>query len=373
MVSTPSDITQAPISAPVKSNGFAIEVDTNSATYEKTLEWDAKSIPLDQLRVETTSIRDIPPGEMPLLPIGLFLKEGKKVSQVEANGNGHVEDDEETGHESYERLRQFTVHPEVGKGLFSKALGKLESKGMNNPKTVIQALAKFLGVGHENCPPAIETIGGRPLKEVARAYGNSAQRMFEEMPIPDIATMMIGVRLATRGRDYAATMNCPVRNCSNVCKELCSMDELNIRSIPILNNKPVFRVELEHGIFDGKSTVRKVYFTVLKLHQIGIYFKQNITAPEMLQEHICAIPESELFGLSKNSRPFSEDLFDALEPSGEDQRTLIQALQKLRFGPDNGFKITCECGDRQLSYPLPWSMQPQEFLYLSNMFPEIED
>jgi hypothetical protein len=368
MVSTRPEIVPAP------RQGFQQTVDSDSPCFAKVLEWDAKSIPIEDLRFEKLSIRDIPNGEMPTLPLGFFVKEGKRVtSSPEGNGHAATEEADDEDVARWQRLNTFTVHPDIGKGLFSKALGKLEGKGMTNAKNVMKAITTFLAVGYENCPPAIETIGGMPLKEVAKLYGNSAQRMFEEAYIADIATMMVGVRLATRGRTYAATMNCPVRNCSNVCKELCSMDTLNIKVVPDLKNKPIFRVELDHGIFDGMGKIRKVYFSPLKFYQMDVYFKTNVTAAEMLEKSIVAIPESEVYGLSRSSNPFNEDLYDRLESSGEDQRTLIQSLQKIRPGPDAGFKITCECGERELTYPLAWSMQPLEFLYFSNMFPESDD
>jgi len=329
----------------------------------RVADWDARCIPLDELSYEKTSIRDVPEGEMPELPIGIFVRTTGTASEEE---NGEAPDS------SWERLRSFTVHADIGTGRFVKALGRLESKGMQNAKNIINAISRFLAVGHENVPPALVTIGGEPLATVARRANLSPQRLIEDMYLADVATMMLGVRLATRGREYAATMNCPMRNCNEVCKEMCSMDELNIKSIVGLRNKPVFRVTLENGINDGKTLIKKVYMSPVKFHQLDVFFKRNLQPSQMLEEVIVGLPESEIYGL-KSGKPFCDDLFDRLERTGEDQKSLVQALQKIKPGPDAEFNITCECGDNQLKYPLPWSVQPQEFLYFSNMHPDSSD
>jgi hypothetical protein len=346
-----------------KNPGFK-EDQQEDALLGKVAEWDAKCIPIEDLSYEKSSIRDVPIGEMPELPIGIFIK-----NKSSADGNG-AEGDEIS--EDFERLRTFTVHPDVGSGEFVNALGKLESKGMRDAKKVVNAISRFLAVGHEKCPPAIQTIGGMPLTEAARRYGNSAQRLIEDMYLADVVTMMIGVRLAARGRDYYATMGCPVRNCKRTCKEQCSMDVLKIRGFRELKHKPVIRVELPHGIPDGKGIVKKVYFSPLKFHQLDIFFKQNIQPREMLEHVIVGIPESRVYGI-KAGNPFCEDLFRKLEKTGEDQRILISALQKIKPGPDAQFKFSCDCGDEEVTYPLPWSLQPQEFLFFSNMHPDDSD
>jgi hypothetical protein len=345
--------------------GFKEEQD--DTTISKVADWDAKCIPIEDLAYDKSSIRDVPAGEMPLLPDGIFLKRKSASSSentVVENGIDIAED--------FDRIQTFTVHPDVGSGEFVNALGKLESKGLRDANKVVNAISRFLVVGHEKCPPAIQSIGGMSLSEIAQRSGNSAQRLVENMDLADVVTMMIGVRLAARGRDYYATMACPVRNCKKTCKEQCSMDTLKIRSIRDLKHRPVIRVTLEYGIRDGNDLIKKIYFSPLKFHQLDIFFKQNIQPREMLERVITGIPESRAYGI-KTGNPFCEDLFKKLEKTGTDQRILISALQKIKPGPDAQFKFTCECGDEQVTYPLPWSMQPQEFLFFSNMHPDDSD
>lgn len=310
-------------------------------------EYQARSIPIEDLEYETITIRDVPTENVPELPVGIFV-EGE---------DGQVE-----------RHTTYTINPGIDKGLFMFELGKLEEAAGQNAKKVPGIIAQFFG-GTRGCPPAIETIGGIPTADMARRLNTSTQKMFENMYLGDISTMLFGVRLkARKGRRVTINTPCPVTGCGETNRDdTLSLDEIEIKVIPdsvFAKGKPLFEIKLPKPISDGKGKISHFYCEPLKFYQIALFAGRGKPADfQILQATIDAIPESPIYG-ARRGKPFCEELYYELGEEGMEVCTMaIRKIASPGPGPVASLPYTCACGQQELEFAIPWARNPREFIY----------
>ena len=84
---------------------------------------------------------------------------------------------------------------------------------------------------------------------------------------------------------------------------------------------------------------------------------------KVMSEMIVAIPESEIYGKSKNPRPFGKELYNAM--SNADIKALRSAITALDFGPNTARQVFCYHCQKNVQYQIPWPAIAQ-FIYSSD-------
>lgn len=318
---------------------------------------DARATPIEDLTYHTFKIEEYNEDELPELPWGFHTP-----------GLG--------GHEE-ETFKKYTVNPEVNGGKYDLFIAGLDPQNGQNVSKIVPTITQFLGGGtHQNTvyKGAIATVGDLPLKELSGRYSSSAvknpntAKLFETAWMADIATMMIGVRLATKnGRDVAVDQECPQgRDCQlgpkTKCRTMISLNDLEIKYAKF-KSEPLFKVTLEDGFSDGESWVKHVFISPLKFKQINEFFGgAKIPDFETMKAAITAIPESTVYG-KKRGTIFCKELYEAM--TIDDIDLVREAITAIDAGPKLILDVECACGQMNFPYQLPLFRNPRIFLYMT--------
>jgi len=311
---------------------------------------EARSIPIEEIKYDTTTIGDYEDHEPLQLPIGIFL-------------DGEDEDAPK------QRIVDFTIREGVGTGDFDEFLAKLDPQQGENGKKTVDTIAFFLGGGRTKDGyhlGAIESMGGIEFREFAKRAGqNSGEQLVRNMYLGDVATIMFDARLRIGGRDFAVDRECPVPRCRERCRSVQKLDSVKIKSILDLEDKPLFKFTLRDGMRDGRTVIKNVYVQPLKFYQLGLFAGAGkVPDIEMLTAMIAEIPESEVYG-KKRGNQFCSDLYKTM--STHDINALRQALTRLTPGPLAVIEgIECACGEEVFPHQINWARIPRNFLYQSN-------
>ena len=317
---------------------------------DRAREIEALSIPIEEIKYDTVTIGDYEDDEPLQLPIGLFIE-------------GEDEDAPKT------RIVDFIIRPGVGTGDFDEFLAKLDPQQGENPKKTVDTIALFLGGGRTKDGyhlGAIESLGGVDFREfVSKSKQSSGEQLVKNMYLGDVATIMFGARLHTGGRDFAVDRECPVPRCRTRCRSIQSLNGIKIKSIPSLEDKPLFKFTLRDGMNDGRKIIKDVYLEPLKLYQLGLFVGGGkVPDIEMLTAMIAEIPDSEEYGKEKGN-PFCSKLYKTM--TTYDISALRQAAARLTPGPIAVIDgVECECGEEQFPHQINWARMPRNFLYQSS-------
>ncbi len=305
------------------------------------------SINVEDIKYETYTIGDIPGGELPELPIGFFY----------TGADGHEQ-----------KITKYSVVPDVDMGNYSLILGLKENQGSQK---VIETLSSFLG-------EVIDKIGDYSPKVIAQSMKISVTKLFSQMYLADITTMIFGVRMAAIGREIACNVECPAP-CNTMCRDnpkegrdLHSLDVVKIRSMTGIDTKPLFRFELPIGVYDGESTIKNLYFQPLKFEDLSYFMqsgKPTVSDVQLAIAMISDIPESKRYNMVRGKK-FSIELYKSMRAA--DAGALIQAMQRIQPGLEPSFKVSCVCGQKELDYAVQWAQNARNFIFFSNL-PVVEE
>jgi hypothetical protein len=317
---------------------------------DRISEIEERSIPIEELKYDTVTIGDYADDEPLQLPIGIFL-------------DGEDED------AAKQRVVDFTIRPGVETGDFDEFLAKLDPKQGENGKKAVDTIALFLGGGRTKDGyhlGAIESMGGIEFREFAQKAGQSSgEQLIRNMYLGDVATLMFGTRLKIGGRDFAVDRECPFPGCRERCRSVQNLNTIKIKSIPGLEDRPLFKFTLRDGMRDGRGLIKNVYLQPIKLYQLGLFASAAKVADiEMMVAMIAEIPESEVYG-KKKGNPFCMDLYKTM--SSYDINALRQATVRLTPGPVAVIEgVECACGEETFPHQLNWARTPRNFLYQSS-------
>jgi hypothetical protein len=342
--------------------GFATPIASDDGD-ARIREIEERSIPIEEIKYHTTTIGDYEDHETLQLPIGIFI-------------DGKEEDSPK------ERVVDFTIRQNIHLGDFDEFLANLDPKEGESPKKCIDTISMFLGGGkikegyHLG---AIESLGGIDFREfVQRTRYSSGAQLISNMFLGDVATVLFAARMQIgeqQGIDeetgeeidkcqMAVERICPVAECKEKCRSIQSLKGIKIKSIPGLEDKPLFKYTLQNPISDGRSVINNVYLEPLKLYQLGLFISGNKPPDiEMLIAMIAAIPESEVYG-RKAGNPFCSDLYKKM--SIRDISALKTVTARLSPGPVALIEdIECACGQESFPHQINWVRTPRNFLYQS--------
>jgi len=273
------------------------------------------TIPFETLKVQKVNLEDFPNR----LPIGIF-----------AFG---------------ERLQELEFHPYTTEHDIL-----LTRKGNEDLK---DTMGRFL-------PEIIKTIGGHSLNDIARELGQgSPKKLVERMYLADVLTTVLNIRLATVGEDVAIRDKCP--NCSTKIEDndengYHDLGTVEMGIIPLLEEKPIFEINLEKGFRVANDTATTIHVEPFKLFQMsklkGTPQKQIMR--RMMYEMVCGIPDIPAFAGIKSGL-FSDNEYAALGKNLDDRDRLNEAAETLlSVGPRMSINLICDACSFEYSSALPW-------------------
>lgn len=346
--SSPGDQTKPVSVAPASSGNLKI----NNATSIK------------DLRVATVTYGDYSPSDLPELPFGLYYQP--------------------SGDTGMERLQTYTLVENLETGTYVGLLSRLQEKQQLSPERIVTIASNFLA-------KAVTHFGSHSLQEIARNQGVTPAVVIERMFMADVITLIFACRLKVVGSsaefsddlkpedlprtafDMAIDTECGCKRAERIKYDPRDTDDYSLRSVEIKlfdttsTAKPVFEIVLPRGFSDGSSKITKLYVEPLKWFQLGkVTSKGNNEASDdlkMLMAMVVGVPESEIYGTSKNSHPFCKELYDSM--SVIDINRLKDCAASLNFGPDTTRQIQCYHCDQKVPYQIPWVAMAQ-FIYSSD-------
>jgi hypothetical protein len=347
---------------PSSSSASAVASDVSDISGNPKI---AGAIAIKDIIVETVEYGDYSPSSLPELPFGLYYQP--------------------TDSAPTERLRSYTFAKDIDKGSYSRLLSQLQEKKRLAPERIVVIASNFFA-------KAIEKIGSYSLTDIAKRYGTTPSVVIERLYMADVITLIFAARLAVVGSnagysedlepddlprtpfDYAVDTTCGCDDAKQVKIDPRKSEECSLRKIEIKlyqnPSKPVFEVPLPRGFSDGDSTIRKVYMEPLKWFQLAaVMSKEGDSASDLrlLMAMIIAVPESKIYGVSKNAHPFCKELYDPMTKA--DISALRTAMGKLQFGPKTQQKISCYFCDKDFEAQLPWVVMAY-FIYSSDEITE---
>ena len=279
-------------------------------------------------------------GEVPPLPYGLYLKD-------------------EAG--NYERLTTYTFKVELRNNYAWEydLLEKPEQIAGNNIEKHMKKITVFLS-------KTLETIGGIPLAEVGKRYGNSIPEMLGNMYLADVITMLFGARtFIQRTLDYSVLDQCPCEKKAQVADK----DENNLHSLGDVvfrypaeisdNQPPVYQVVLPQPIVTLAETVTLVNLSPLKFYQlpqINKFRELNTTINvQQMRLMVHSLPDS-LMTSQKKGLVFTEDYWRGLSTRSKAALQAAAASILQGGGPVAKIKVTCtECNEApEFEHPIQW-------------------
>jgi hypothetical protein len=351
--SSPADQTK-PVSVSPASSG---NPKTNNATAIK------------DLRVATVHYGDYAPENLPELPFGLYYEP--------SDGAGN------------ERLRSYTLVENLETGTYAGLIKRLQEKQQISPERIVTIASNFLG-------KVVTHFGKYSLLEIARRYGTTPALIIEKMYMADVISLIFACRLKVVGSsvdfsddlkpedlprtafDMAIDTECGCKRAERIKYDPRESDDYSLRNVEMKlldttdTAKPVFEIPLPRGFMEsdgGSNKITKFFVEPLKWFQLGIIAgkgKSNEANDDLktFMAMIVAIPESEIYGMSKNTHPFCKDLYDAM--SAFDINKVNESLTALNLGPEANRQIQCYHCDQKVPYQIPW-VAMSLFIYSSDV------
>jgi hypothetical protein len=251
------------------------------------------------------------------------------------------------------------------------------------------SLERVVKIGSSFLAKAITHIGKYPIADIAKKMSVSPDTLIERMYREDVMTIIFACRLKVVGSacafqddirpeqqprtpfDYAIDTECGCEDAKRIKHDPRETGEYSLRLIEIKLYetdsiaKPVFEITLPRGFSDGGSTkITKFFVEPLKWFQMGRVASQEQEGSgefKIMSEMIVAVPESEIYGQSKNSKPFGKELYNAM--SMADIKAVLMGLKALLdIGPDQTFQIFCYHCQKNVQHQIPWP-QLAQFIY----------
>jgi hypothetical protein len=306
---------------------------------------ESSAIPIDAIKTDVVSYGIYNQGNLPELPIGIFVQE-KKDSPIQ-------------------RLRKYEVVAGIDSGKYYSLLASLqEERTTVTTDRIIAISARFLAA-------AITKIEGKPLKEVASQAGRNTVDFFKNFWMADILTLLLGIRLSiNESFDYAVNTKCPCPENKDIIYGP-EETEYNLESVEIKHlllqegQKPVFRIDLPSGTTDGQSDIDQLFIEPMRWRHVPEVTNKAKRGTDMFLRQaiqtVVAIPQSEIYGKVKG-KPFCQELFNPM--GSKDRKSLSDGLNAVQFGPEMAKEMYCQHCDRNFDWQYNWA-QMLDFLYNS--------
>jgi hypothetical protein len=321
---------------------------------------------IKDLRVSTAIYGDYSPTNLPELPFGLYYQP--------------------TDAGTVERLRSYTLVDNLETGAYMGLLSRLLEKQQPTPERLVAISSNFLA-------KVVTHFGSYSLAEIARKQGITPAEVVQRMFMSDVITLIFACRLKVVGSnsefvgdlkpedlqrtpfDYAVDTECNCTRKERIQYDPRETDDYSLKKLeiklldPDATAKPVFEVTLPRGFSDGSSKITKMFIEPQKWFRLGeLYSKGGKNEAnyglKMLMAMVVGIPESEIYGKSKNSHPFCRELYDQM--SVIDINKMIEYAASLNLGPAAKRQIHCYHCDQQINYEYPW-VALVDFIYSSDV------
>lgn len=323
----------------------------------------ANAIPVKEVRSTTVTYGDFTPLALPTLPFGLYY-------QPTEDG-------------ATERLRDYTLVENLDTGAYNGLVSRMQEKQKLSLERIVTIASNFLA-------KAVTHFGKHPIADIAKKMGLTPATLIERMYREDVVTLIFACRLKVVGSscafqddikpeqqprtafDHAIDTECGCEEAKRIKYDPRETEEYSLRLVEIKLYetdslaKPMFEIKLPRGFSDGSSTITKFFVEPLKWFQMGRVASKEQEASDdfkVMSEMIVAIPESEIYGQSKNPRPFGKELYNAM--SNADIKALRSAITALDFGPNTARQVFCYHCQKNLQYQIPWPAIAQ-FIYSSD-------
>lgn len=271
-----------------------------------------------------------------------------------------------------ECLKDFTLNPYSAD--YEIALGRLVEANTDregNLKDPVKVIKEFL-------PLVINTIGGQPLKDLARNLSTSTSRLIEGMYWGDVTTLFLALRLQAQGFEIAMAAKCP--KCGTLAEDnpkkgrsYHDLSSVTIKVIRDLTQKPLIELTLPEGFKIFEDTITRLWLEPLKLYQFDRLLKSTSGNPkdmDQIYQMVVGIPDSEAYR-NVRGQVFDESIYRALcsSPNGRvspNKNALYKAVNKIQPGPAMWIEMDCvnPMCKNAWEQPLPW-LSFREFLYFS--------
>lgn len=328
----------------------------------------ANAISMEDLKIVSVKYGDYSNISLPELPLGIWYQA--------------------TDTSAIEHLTNYTLSDKIDTGEFNNRLSALQEKQDINFDRIVKIASEFLA-------KAVIKIGDYSLSEIAKRNCVTPSEFISKMYMADVITMIFGCRLAVVSANagfsddlkedqiprtpfsYAINTDCGCKAANTIKYDPRETNDYSLREVEIKlaslrGSKPIFEVPLSKGFENGGDRITKFYMEPLKWYQLANVAsskeKDNAYILKMLMAMVVGVPESSVYGLSKNNHPFCKELFDSM--SSIDINVLKTALGKLQFGPEAAMQINCYHCDKMVAHQIPWFAMAN-FIYSSDELIEV--
>lgn len=208
-------------------------------------------------------------------------------------------------------------------------------------------------------PEIIKSIGGIPVKDIAKELSTTPKAMFERMNLADALAVVLNIRLETVGSDIAMQDRCPQCGTHNKDSEDVGFHQINEVDMNVLmnaENDVIVDVPIEDGFELFGDHVDIIQFRPFKLYQS----KELKGTPDkkmdltMMMKMISGMPQVQAYeGIYSNL--MTDEVYTLL--SIRDRNILMKAAKKLiNIGPSMSMKMECESCSYEWTSFLPWQL-----------------